>query len=155
MATTSSVNPSQTADSPVAGIRPSSEKHQSPDRAHVGRQRTAAVGHVHPLQQLVQGHAGVDEPARIVAGDDLLLTLGAVLVVDLADQFFQHVFHRHQALRAAELVQHDRHLRAASAGSVPSSLSIRSDSGTSNAGRTSFRNSIGQPMCCRKRRSLV
>ncbi len=110
MAATSSVSPSHSALA-GRGNSPQQEEHQPANRAHVGRQRATAVDHLQPFQEVVERHARIDEPTRIVPGDNLLFALGAVFVVDLANQFFQHVFHRHQALGAAEFVQHDRHLR--------------------------------------------
>ena len=107
------------AHSPTAGIRPSTQSTSPPTVLTSAGSEDRRSAMSDPFQQFVQRHAGVNDPARIVAGDDLLLTLGTVFVVDLAHQLFQHVFHRHQALRAAEFVQARSPSASASPGNVP------------------------------------
>ena len=97
------------------GMRPNWEI-TSPPRLLKSRAGLAGTSpHTEPGEEVVHVHPGVNQPVPRVAGDDLLVRFAVqpMLVVDLAHQFFQHVFQRDHPRRAAEFIQHDGHLRAA------------------------------------------
>ena len=68
-------------------------------------------GHAEELVQRVERGAAVEQEAAVFE-QPVLLRLVVVLVGDLADDLLDDVLDRHQALGAAELVEHDRHLLA-------------------------------------------
>ena len=71
--------------------------------------RVVPVFHFVLLQQLLQLHAAVHTHGAVFLLDNLFLDL-IMLVVDLADQFFQHVFHGDDAFRSAVLIQQDHQM---------------------------------------------
>ena len=71
--------------------------------------RLVVIGQVEQVTHVVHADAAIQAEDDFVIGGDLLdrRLLGVVLVLDLADDLLDHVLHRHQAGRAAVLVDHD------------------------------------------------